>query len=362
MKNMRLVLAAVALACLAAAPARAQLFGDVEQEVEALQQEVTNIKGALRDVQQRLIESEERNQNLAVQLTDFLRQQQELQQTIRDLKGDIEAATERQAEASAAEAQALRQQLVAAQNADRELRATAEALQGEVARLQEGYSALEEGRARLSENQLALTEQLAQRDEAADDGADAAEQRAIVDALTQQVFELEQVFDESIQALQSSHLALLESHQSAQESLLSDIADLKKQGEQINRFAALLPPEDEIYNDAFAQYRLGDYAVAAAKFMEVISLYPDGQFVVNAQYWLGQTHLKAGEFSQALEVAFALLGAHPDNARSAETLLTIAEAYIGLEDSAQADEQLRMIVGQYPTSLAADRARELLAR
>lgn len=123
-----------------------------------------------------------------------------------------------------------------------------------------------------------------------------------------------------------------------------------------------LPPEQDLYNAAFDKLQKEMYEQAIAGFGNMIDLYPQGQFSVNARYWISKARLALGEYEQAQSEAETLMAEYPDNGRQAETLLIIAAAMRGLGRDKEARAQLSVLLEQFPTSLAADEARQLLAQ
>jgi TolA-binding protein len=53
--------------------------------------------------------------------------------------------------------------------------------------------------------------------------------------------------------------------------------------------------------------KLADHDGAIAEYKKVISLSPDSDIARNAQYWIGQTHFKAGQLDAALAAFQTLL-------------------------------------------------------
>ena len=143
-----------------------------------------------------------------------------------------------------------------------------------------------------------------------------------------------------------------------------EFAALKEQVEQLTRVAATVAPPDEgaLYGTAFSAYQSSDYAQAVEQFTTLVDFYPDGQFVINARYWIGQSHFALGDYDAALDAAQTLLVDYPASDRQADTMLLAARAHIGLGQTELATQQLEEILAQHPTSLAADQSREILAR
>ena len=57
--------------------------------------------------------------------------------------------------------------------------------------------------------------------------------------------------------------------------------------------------------------KLADHDAAIAEYEKVISLSPDSDMARNAQYWIGQSHFKAGQLDAALAAFQKLLDEYP---------------------------------------------------
>jgi cytohesin len=65
--------------------------------------------------------------------------------------------------------------------------------------------------------------------------------------------------------------------------------------------------------------KLADHDGAIAEYEKVISLSPNSDIALNAQYWIGQSHFKAGQLDAALAAFQTLLDEHPTNKVVAST-------------------------------------------
>ena len=121
-----------------------------------------------------------------------------------------------------------------------------------------------------------------------------------------------------------------------------------------------LPPEGQLYADAFTLLQAQEYDGAIKGFSNLLHSYPDGQFSTNAQYWISKAHLSQERYQDAKNSAETLVEQYPGNDKEPDTLLIIAKASFGLQETERAKKILEKLVELYPTSLAADEARQLL--
>lgn len=118
-----------------------------------------------------------------------------------------------------------------------------------------------------------------------------------------------------------------------------------------------LPPEQELYDSAFAEFQGRRFQSALDGFRRVQKFYPNGKFQVNVGYWMSNALLELGDYEGVVAAAQDLIIRHPDSDKTPGAMLFMAQALrqLGREDEAQA--MFRRIVGEHPTSLAADKAR-----
>ena len=121
-----------------------------------------------------------------------------------------------------------------------------------------------------------------------------------------------------------------------------------------------LPPENELYDTAYVAYQNNEFTKAAEGFNRVLFYYPEGNFGIKCRYWLAQIYLKQQDYAAARENADILLTRYEESDLTPATLLILADALTGLGLDAEAENQLRKLITTYPTSLAADSARQQL--
>lgn len=106
--------------------------------------------------------------------------------------------------------------------------------------------------------------------------------------------------------------------------------------------------ERTAYEQAFQALRDGRYAEAARRFQDFLRQFPDGQFVDNAKYWLGESYYVTQNYRVALETFQALLREHPNSAKAPDAMLKIGYCHYELREWDQAEQVLSEVVRLYP--------------
>ena len=116
------------------------------------------------------------------------------------------------------------------------------------------------------------------------------------------------------------------------------------------------------YDNAFSNYRLGDYPGAIRGFDSFMKSYPKNPLAANAQYWIGEAFARQGKFREAIEAEQRLLGAYPESAKAADALLIIGTSETSLGDNSAARKTFEELIAKYPSSESADKAKIRLAK
>ncbi|MCP5419350.1 MAG: tol-pal system protein YbgF [Gammaproteobacteria bacterium] len=111
--------------------------------------------------------------------------------------------------------------------------------------------------------------------------------------------------------------------------------------------------EREVYTTAFSGLREGHYDQAIADFNSFLQSYPQSELAGNAQYWLGEAYYVKRDFDPAKE-AFINLGIrYPNSERVPDALLKLGYIYDEQGDRAKAKDVLQKLVDTYPGTQAA---------
>lgn len=122
-----------------------------------------------------------------------------------------------------------------------------------------------------------------------------------------------------------------------------------------------VPSPDALYNQAYADFSRGNYALAISGFEEYVSRFPESNLADNALYWIGECHFAEGRFDKAVEAFDRMLERYPDSDKAAAANLKKGLAYLEENDVKLAIVQLRYVTTTYPSSDEAKIARDKLA-
>jgi len=118
--------------------------------------------------------------------------------------------------------------------------------------------------------------------------------------------------------------------------------------------------ERAAYERAFNLLREGRYDLAIAAFKTFVQTYPRGQFVDNAQYWLGEANYVQRNFAVALSEFDKVVKNHPGSPKRADALLKMGYTFQELGQNDNAQMSLNKVVRNYPNTTAASLAQKRL--
>ena len=118
--------------------------------------------------------------------------------------------------------------------------------------------------------------------------------------------------------------------------------------------------ERTAYERAFNLLKDGRYDLAIAAFKTFVQTYPQGRFVDNAQYWLGEANYVQRHFKVALSEFDKVVKNHPNSPKRADALLKMGYTYQELGQNDKARMSLNEVVLKYPNSTAARLAQKRL--
>ena len=120
--------------------------------------------------------------------------------------------------------------------------------------------------------------------------------------------------------------------------------------------------EQRGYDAALDQFKRGDYQGAITGFTAFVKTYPRSPLASSAQYWIGNAHFARKDYRAAIASQRALLVAYPDSAKVPDALLNVASAQSELGDNAAARRTLEELIGKFPQSDAAAKAKQRLGQ
>jgi len=136
----------------------------------------------------------------------------------------------------------------------------------------------------------------------------------------------------------------------------SQLQDKLSQGE---RNAAA---EKQAYETALNQFKLGNYQLAITSFQAFMTNFTGSELLPSAQYWIGNAYYAMRDYKSAIAAQQKVVRTWPDNSKTPDALLNIASSQAELGQSTAARETLRTLVKKYPSSSAAEQAKQRLAR
>jgi tol-pal system protein YbgF len=140
------------------------------------------------------------------------------------------------------------------------------------------------------------------------------------------------------------------------EQTQTQLQDKLSQGE---RSAA---SEKQAYEAALNQFKVGNYQLAITSFQSFMTNFASSELVPSAQYWIGNAHYAMRDYKSAIAAQQRVVKLWPENSKAPDALLNIASSQSELGQSTAARETLRGLVKKYPSSSAAEQAKQRLAR
>ena len=120
--------------------------------------------------------------------------------------------------------------------------------------------------------------------------------------------------------------------------------------------------EKETYEAALNQFRQNNFGAAIAAFQGFMSSYSSSALLPSAQYWIGNAHYALRDYKNAIAAQQKVIATWPDNAKASDAMLNIASSQAEMNDARAARETLLQLVKKYPTSPAADQAKQRLQK
>jgi TolA-binding protein len=118
----------------------------------------------------------------------------------------------------------------------------------------------------------------------------------------------------------------------------------------------------KLFDEARADYSLGQYDLAISGFEAVIKFFPKSERAADAQLLIGNSHLLAGNNERAIEAYDATIRTYATSAGVPEAYQKKGQAHKNLKQLDRAREAWEYVVKTYPDSNAALIARQGLAQ
>ena len=122
------------------------------------------------------------------------------------------------------------------------------------------------------------------------------------------------------------------------------------------------PTEKKDFELALATFRKGEFAGAINDFSTFLRKYPETGFRQSALFWLASAKYVKREYLDASNQLKACITMNEGHTKFPEALLTLANAQIELKLPLEAKKSFEDLIAQYPTSEAAEAAKESLPK
>jgi tol-pal system protein YbgF len=122
------------------------------------------------------------------------------------------------------------------------------------------------------------------------------------------------------------------------------------------------PAEKREFETSLAVFRTGDFAAAQNSLLAFLRKYPTSGYASSTLFWLGNAQYATKDYKESIVNFRKLLSIAPQHARAAEAMLAISNCLVELKDIKAAKKAMEDLVKQYPTSEAAQTAKDRLAR
>lgn len=119
--------------------------------------------------------------------------------------------------------------------------------------------------------------------------------------------------------------------------------------------------ETRDYEAALNLFKAGKHKDAVVAFLNFTKAYPASPFLPSAHYWAGSAHYQIGEYKKAIELFGKVVATWPDDPKAPDALLGQANCQQESGDAKGARKTLETLAAKYPSSAAAQVARQRLA-
>jgi len=122
------------------------------------------------------------------------------------------------------------------------------------------------------------------------------------------------------------------------------------------------PAEKKEFEASLAVFRTGDFAAAQNSLLNFLRKYPSSGYASSSLFWLGNAQYATKDYKESIVNFRKLLSIAPQHARASEAMLAISNCLIELKDLKAAKKAMEELVKLFPTSDAAQTAKDRLAR
>lgn len=98
--------------------------------------------------------------------------------------------------------------------------------------------------------------------------------------------------------------------------------------------------EKDQYNKAYGQLKAGKVAEAVTQFKAHIAKYPNGQYVANAHYWLGEIYVLQNQLEPARQSFTTVVEKYPAHRKAPDSIFKLGQVYFMMGNKGKAKELL----------------------
>jgi len=181
---------------------------------------------------------------------------------------------------------------------------------------------------------------------------------AQIDALRLEIVKLRGQNEQLARDLSETQRKLSEQTQ----SLDSRLKPLEPQKVQLDgREFQVDPEERRQYEAAMGLIRRGDFAEAATAMTGFLRRFPASGYLDSVRFWLGNAQYGKRDYKDAIATFKTFISSNPQDPKTAEALLALANSQVELKDNKAARRSLEDLIKVYPGTEAAQAAKERLA-
>ena len=116
---------------------------------------------------------------------------------------------------------------------------------------------------------------------------------------------------------------------------------------------AVSAKEVKAYQSVFGLIKDKRYTAATSSLQSYLRQYPEGKFVADAHYWLGELYIIAGDSDNAITQFNLVVNKYSSSCKAADSLLKLADIAFNNVRFSQAKQYWQTIISKYPNCSAA---------
>lgn len=116
------------------------------------------------------------------------------------------------------------------------------------------------------------------------------------------------------------------------------------------------------YQAAYQLLQNKQYTEAIAGFNAYLTSYPQGEYIANVDYWLGEVYLIQHQYPQAEQAFSRVVTQYPEHQKSADAMLKLGYVYEASGDSQKALTAFEQVQQKYPNTAVAQLAQTKAAQ